>query len=376
MFLLHATGLILGAMALAVQTKGTKYEVTFPLGTTEELTSLYSYPNSEGSKQTLEETLEHYLNQRVRRDLVINGLADVTIKEKKVGDHYSVMISGDSEHVNEYENLITKFLEIGKLAIAAMESMKKAGEWNEEEWRIFLPLGLAISNHRSVQLLRNPTDYSLTDQDYLDSKTSQRWEELLKINNVPASEVSLYESILDIAPIATSFDAGLHIDGTYSYFENYLVEMLNLLLITDEGVALPMVAYGGPVRRWVKDFFNLSDYFGVNSIATITVGDTSVPILGANHPSYIWYAKDDGRQKAFEVMQKDLISACWQAKMGSSEAKSSSDVLMECQEFWTAESNTMTVCKYMEMQAYGLSEDEAIKKCTDDFPTSRQKTEL
>ena len=187
--------------------------------------------------------------------------------------------------------------------------------------------------------------------------------------------MALYESILDIAPIATSFDAGLHIDETYSYFENYLMEMLQLLLITDQDVALPMVAYGGPVRRWVQEFFNLSGYFGVNSIATITVGNTDVPILRANHPTYIWYAADDGSQKAFEVMQKDLISACWQAKMGSSEAKSSSEVLTECKEFWTAESNAMTVCKYMKMQAYGISEDEAIKKYKDDFPT-RQKTKL
>ena len=52
---------------------GTDYEVTLPLGTTEELTSHYSYPNSESSEQTLEETLEHYLNQIVQRDMVDNG---------------------------------------------------------------------------------------------------------------------------------------------------------------------------------------------------------------------------------------------------------------------------------------------------------------
>ena len=377
MFLLQATGLVLGAVALAVHAK---YEVTFQLGKAEELTSLYSYPNSEDSGQTLEETLEHYLNQRVRRDLVINGLADVTIKAEpqKAGDFYNVTISGDCDHVHKYESLIIKFLENGKLAIAAMESLKKAGEWNEEEWRLFLPLGLAISNHRSVQLLRNPTDYSLTDQDYLDSKTSQRWEELLKLNDVPCWEVALYESILDIAPIATSFNAGAgsKLDGTYSYFRNYMMEMLKLLLVKDKQKALPMIAYGGPVRHWVKDFFNLPEYLGVNSIATITVDDVSVPVLGANHPSYIWYAKGDGRQKAFEVMQQDLISACWQAKMGSSKEKSSPDaILMECQKFWTAEPNAMTVCINMEMQANGLSEPEAVEKCKD-FPTSRQKTEL
>ena len=68
--------------------------------------------------------------------------------------------------------------------------------------------------------------------------------------------------------------------------------MLPVLL---KNKSLPIVAYGGPVRRWVASFYKLEDYFGVNSEETIDVTDTiSVPILGANHPSYIWYAKDDG----------------------------------------------------------------------------------
>ena len=69
---------------------------------------------------------------------------------------------------------------------------------------MFLPLVLAVSNHRSVQLLHFPPDYA---QDYLGSKTSQRREDLLKANGVPLEEVTLYESILDIAPIAAPSNA-------------------------------------------------------------------------------------------------------------------------------------------------------------------------
>jgi hypothetical protein len=80
MFLLHllTTGLMVSA--LFAPARGTDYEVTFPLGTTEELTSHYSYPNSKASEQTLEETLEHYLNQIVQRDLVDKRL--VTVQSK------------------------------------------------------------------------------------------------------------------------------------------------------------------------------------------------------------------------------------------------------------------------------------------------------
>jgi hypothetical protein len=369
MCLLHllTTGLMVSALfAPAV---GTDYEVTFPLGTTEELTSHYSYPNSKASEQTLEDTLENYLNQIVKRDLVDNGL--VTVDSKN--DLFSATIYGDSEHVNKYKNLILKFHENGKLAVTAVQNLRSDGKWNEGEWRMFLPLGLAISNHRSVQLLHFPPDYSLPAQDYLGSKTSQRWEDLLEANGVPLEEVTLYESILDIAPIAAPSNAGSQLKHTYSYFENYVVQMLDLLLLSDEGEPRHMVAYGGPVRQWVKTYFNLQDYFGVNSIAKITVSGVSVPVLGANHPSYIWYAKNDGRQQAFEVMQQDLISACWQAKMGSD---NSAAILRQCQGFWEDESNAMTVCIHMEIQAYGRSKTEAINKCKEEYSSQTQKTEL
>ena len=47
----------------------------------------------------------------------------------------------------------------------------------------------------------------------------------------------------------------------------YVVQMLDLLLLSDEGGPRHMVAYGGPVRQWVKTHFIIQDYFGVNSIA-------------------------------------------------------------------------------------------------------------
>ena len=79
--------------------------------------------------------------------------------------------------------------------------------------------------------------------------------------------MTLYESILDIAPIAAPSNAESQLKNMYSYFENYVVQMLDRLLLSDEGESRHMVAYGGPVRQWV---INLQDYFGVNSVAKIT----------------------------------------------------------------------------------------------------------
>ena len=57
------------------------------------------------------------------------------------------------------------------------------------------------------------------------------------------------------------------------------------------------------MHRWVTNFYELDDYLGVNSVETSMTNTISVPFLGANHPSYIWYAINDGRKKAFDVME-------------------------------------------------------------------------
>lgn len=98
------------------------HQVVFELGSTEELTQLYSYPNSYDDKDTtLEQTVEHYLSQSLDRDLTINGRADVTVD----GDTYKVIISGDGEHVEQYDEQINSFLSSGKLALQAVSDMKR-----------------------------------------------------------------------------------------------------------------------------------------------------------------------------------------------------------------------------------------------------------
>lgn len=344
-------------------------QVTLVLGNEATLKVLYSFPNAKGTTETLAQTIEHYLNQRLLRDTITDASAAVSVDAKGV---YHATLSANSENLNDYATQIPTFLNIGQLAANAVTQLKADKLWNDEEWRFFLPLGLSIVNQRSVQLLHFPPDYSLPDQDYLDSKTSQRWEKLLELNSVPANEVTLYESILDVAPIAAPASAGSTLSDTYSYFEPYVVDMLPLLLDIDEGRshALPIVAYGGPVRSWVKEHFDLSD-FGVNSFDTVQITEqVQAPILGANHPSYIWYAKQNGRDAALKVMQQDLVSACWQAKMGAEPSSAGATTLSNCNSYWTE--RPMTVCINMEIQAFDKTQTEAKAICqkSDAEPTN------
>ena len=353
------------ANSKATQQSSTTYSVTVPLGDTKTLTTLYSYPNGQTPAQSLAQTIEHYLNQRVSRDLITQPRVSVNV----TGDHYSAVISGDSKTVDDYSLQLTTFLSNGQLAASAVQALKTAGKWDDKEWRFFLPLGLSIVNQRSVQLLHFPPDYSLPGQDYLNSKTSQRWEQLLTLNNVPQQDVTLYESILDVAPIAAPASAGSTLSDTYSYFEPYVLKMLPLLLDLDEGAtqALPIVAYGGPVRDWVTSHYKLTG-FGVNTFTNIPVSQgtstVSAPILGANHPSYIWYAKDQGRDYALNVMEQDLISACWQASMGSNPSQAGQTVLDTCTSGWNAQ--PMVVCVNMEIQAYSKTPEQAKTICEAD----------
>ncbi|GAB3093431.1 hypothetical protein G8770_06495 [Aestuariicella hydrocarbonica] len=360
--------------------------ISFSLGNMATLSTLYSYPNSSNG-ESLEATIEHYLNQRLSRDQIANGVADVTV----TNNTYSVTLSGNSPHLATYQTQLTHFLNNGELAANAVTQLKQAGKWDDQNWRFFLPLGLSIVNQRSVQLLHFPPDYSLPEQDYLNSKTSQRWEKLLTLNSVAADEVTLYESILDVAPIAAPASAGSTLTDTYPYFEPYVVSMLPLLLKTEllkteqlkeellktpaatrqppeasTTTALPIVAYGGPVRNWVSSYYQLND-FGVNSVSLITVTEgVTAPILGANHPSYIWYAKEQGRAAAMKVMQQDLISACWQANQAKAAAPHPTETLNNCTGYW--QNRPMTVCINMEIQAFDQTAAEAKALCAKDLP--------
>jgi phosphatidylserine/phosphatidylglycerophosphate/cardiolipin synthase-like enzyme len=339
------------------------HEVRFDLGNETDLKDLYSYPNSSNG-MTLEQTIEHYLTQRLERD----GIALASAVVDKSGSVYETIIRGDSVDINGYATTIPDFLSAGMLAVQAVEDLEADNIWNNSEWRFFLPLGLATENQRSVQLLHFPPDYSLTEQDYLNSSTSQRWETLLTLNAVSEEDASLFETILDIAPIAAPASEGSSLDGTYTYFEPYVLDMLKVLTKSGDlgSDALPIVAYGSPVRTWLSDHYNLTN-FGVNSVAEIEIEPgVFAPVIGANHPSYIWYATQTSRELAFDVMEQDLISACWQHAIGDDVTLDPTVQMASCVTQWQA--NPLDVCIQMEIQAYSKSEAEATSICEAEYP--------
>lgn len=231
---------------------------------------------------------------------------------------------------------------------------------------------MALDNRKSVELLHFPPDYSLTQaQDYLESSTTNRWADLLTQNGINAAQTPAFQTIIDIAPIAAPANAGSALEGVYSYFNAYQTQMVMQLTAGEGGQTLPMVAFGSPVRSWVKQQYGVSvDVLGLAQISP--AAGQKVAVLGANHPSYIWYAADpenyDGdQQKAdaagLKVMGQDLSAACWQARMGEQPNQDASPVLSACSEKWQVTDKLQT-CELFYTSVRNLTPEAAQAKCT------------
>jgi len=267
-------------------------------------------------------------------------------------------------------------LEAGDLAYKGAVKLNADGKW-AYNWYLFLPLGMALENRKSVQLLHFPPDYSLTRaQDYLESATSDRWAMLLTANGIPTEQTPGYQTIIDIAPIAAPSSAGKDLEGVYNYFTDYQITMVKELSQTATGNTLPMVAFGAPVRKWIKQQYGAN--ISVLGLAVISpTKGVKVPVLGSNHPSNIWYAADPkeyGGDEAkadtvgLKVMGEDLIAACWQAGMGSKPGSDPEAQLKSCKQIWQVIRQEKT-CELFYTSIRKLTTEQANAKCLKKKPT-------
>ncbi|MFJ3378402.1 hypothetical protein ACIPLA_26335 [Pseudomonas sp. NPDC086112] len=359
-------GLTLAALTLSAAAHA---DVDLNLGSTERVTRLFAYPNNCNvicyRNWTLEQTVEHYLTQSVQRD----GYNTAKVVVKTDNKQLYATISGVPKG---YDKPLTALLQAGDLAYNGASKLSADGKWTYN-WYLFLPLGMALENRKSVELLHFPPDYSLTQaQDYLESKTTDRWATLLTANGIPADQTPGYQTIIDIAPIAAPSSAGKDLEGVYDYFKDYQTTMVKEVSQNASGAALPMVAFGAPVRNWIKQQYGPT--VDVLGLATISPSEgVKVPVLGSNHPSYIWYAADpeaysgsDAQAKAdaagLKVMGQDLSAACWQAGMGSKPGTDPTVQLKSCTQTWQVTQKEKT-CELFYTSIRNLTPEQAVAKC-------------
>jgi hypothetical protein len=337
------------------------------LGDTQRVTRLFAFPNNCHvicyRDWTLEQTVEHYLTQSVRRD----GYANAKVEVSRTDDRLHAAIS---EVPASYATPLRQLLDSGELAYNGAKQLNHDGKWSYD-WYLFLPLGMALQNRRSIELLHFPPDYSLTQaQDYLRSNTTDRWAELLTFNGVDASQTPAYQTIIDIAPIAAPASAGDALKDTYSYFKDYQVRMVKEMTLQNANNPLPMVAFGAPVRSWIQQQYGPQvDVLGLVSISP--QAGAQVPVLGANHPSAIWYAankdshggnQDEADAAGLKMMGQDLTAACWQAGMGRNQQADPKLTLNACSNKWQVAQKKQT-CELFFRTVRKYTPEQAAAKC-------------
>ena len=73
--------------------------ISIPLGSAQQLTELFSYPNNPDGAELLPETIKHWVDQMLCRDGF--GGAGATSRIRVVGDHFTLELDGP-EAVGQY----------------------------------------------------------------------------------------------------------------------------------------------------------------------------------------------------------------------------------------------------------------------------------
>lgn len=126
-------------------------------------------------------------------------------------------------------------------------------------WAFFLPLGMAMTNQKTVNFLNYPPFDSLNSADYMKNFTMCRWNSVLKTAGI--QDTFLYETIVDAHPIAAPGSGQSHAmpDAT-EYFNNtkgryYDTPMIKLLAHSNSKLlpVLPVFVLGTDAREaWAK----------------------------------------------------------------------------------------------------------------------------
>ncbi len=350
--------------------------------TEDALQSLYSVPNIPGVAQTLSEAIEHWFGNTLAHDCFArsHGLDPQGLRVEaqpgapwRIAVHHASQDADCSDYQRYCQVGLSSLLTHGASAFfETIPKLRELGLWdplprapNAKPWRPFLGIGLPLVNQRAVQFFHYPPIRLLEGtRDYLKDPVPTRWEHLLWVNGVERDDVSLYESVIDCAPIAADDDQGsgpfAHMPPTVPYFSQYQSDQLRALLErgrNEYGVTPPVVALGG---KAVPQFNKL---FGTSLSTTLSTAVTGnvIPgrrtaVLGTGHPYNFYYqAQQAGhdndpdhyyvgtgrltpevaqagaaRERLVRIAVDDMVAARWQIRMAAQPGADPAEVLDSC----------------------------------------------
>lgn len=312
------------------------------LGSRAAATAMFAYPNAGHPDQTLGQTIEHYFNDSMQREN--SGAFQVSAQESDA--LCSVTITGDdAETVKLIGERYQAFYDAGQIGLQAATAFRNSGKW-DAQWQFFLPVGIPLAFARAVEIMDFPPLTLIGNQDYLKSKTTGRWWELLMLNGVSDGEKCLYSCILDIVPVAAPAGDGQKLDASGIYngpFDLYDMPLLETLVRTQQAnVHRPLIALGMPIRTWIQRNWSLSLQVGQVGAIKSSHGDV-LNVIASNHPSLFFYVVHantgpDGNAKnlaaGLAVMKQDIVCAAWHAAMGRNPSADPQATLQNCTAAW------------------------------------------
>ncbi len=356
--------------------------IEIPLGSSEQLTQLYSFPNIPGSGDTLSETILYWFRQTLKRDGFIEGdnksIADIRVDD----DNYILEISGP-DAIQGYVTRLPEFLADGLAALGVIEKLKsETTTWPKEleiptdnkvwdpqntgQWRFFLSLGMAMLNQQALNFFHYPPSRLLNPmRDYLDDPVPVRLIELMEANGLATEQQAwLFSTVMDGAPIAAPDNQGTQYIGQYpnqqsvhlipiNSFHQYQRAQVKLLLNTsavNSNYTIPIVVYGTPACDvFATLYLEKGDSLKPlqTKIVEIIPGKTTA-VIGSSHP-YRFYAQaqisdttdvglgyilPDKCQAVTKSMVDDLTVVRWQLLMAKDPTQDPRAVLDDCKSYW------------------------------------------
>lgn len=291
------------------------------------------------SPMTITDSIQCYLEESLQRDNI--GYSFIRVFEWS--DNYVVSLQSDDPRVGGYGAVQTAWLKIANQALNGVKACQKdpncwqkAGstpppkckESSSEPWTFYLPFGLPMMAQKMVMLLHYPPYSSMPQYDYLANATMARWQRMLTSVGVAQKDLPLYQTILDIFPVAAPgsnqsqcITAALAAQYFGSPTYNYITPMLSFLSDPasngSKTSTLPVVIFSGEdITYWNNTYPNAkTGVLKPGRVKLSSGASKTTPFMGANHPIAAVYQTCTSTPGIVTMEHQDLTTACFAKKM-------------------------------------------------------------
>ncbi len=302
--------------------------------------------------------------------------------------NYVVTIVTDDKNASFYESVHPQFVSNYQAAYQGVRKcMEETDCWNknnthkDEPWAFFPQFGLPMAMQRSVLMLNYPPSTALTEKNYLNTFTMNRWTRVL--GAVGIDDPTLYETIVDVRPIAApGSGTSDNLPDAQTYFNDptgktggyYINPQLALMVdpqSSSHAQTLPLVVLGGPAREDWNEITGTGEDVLNTGVTTIPGASKPTPYILGNHPDMTTYqcckgdpnpdCKDSFNLEADEKI--DVQIACWAQAMSDNPDSDPKQVLADCKKKWVTNRSAdddLTFCALARMdsnECFGMDID-------------------